>query len=110
MLFFDFCAAGFFSSDSSVVCYCNGRCPVVAQELKGDPPSSYSVPNGWCKFPLKKHLMTNNVDAVILEKWHVAFVEVSVGNVRKILDSGQLLAPGKWKREVLFIKVPKINW
>lgn len=38
--------------------------------------------------------MTNNVDAVTLEKWHVAFVGVSVGNVRKILDSGQLIAPG----------------
>lgn len=91
-----FISAGFFSSDSSVLCYCYACCPAIAQEVKGDPPASYSVPNGWCKFPLKKHLMTNNVDAVTLEKWHVAFVGVSVGNVRKILDSGQLIAPGNY--------------
>lgn len=66
----------------------------MSQEFKGDPPSSYSIPSGWCKFPLKKHLMTNNVDSLTLEKWHIAFVGVSVGNIRKILDSGQLLAPG----------------
>lgn len=40
--------------------------------------------------------MTNNIDTLILEKWHIAFVGVSVGNIRKILDRGQLLASGNF--------------
>ncbi|KAE8743975.1 bluestreak [Frankliniella occidentalis] len=80
---------GFFVREGKM-CYCVDCTPQkVGEEAflrKGDPPVKYSVPTGWCRFPLRRRCVGD-----IYENWHVAYHGTRVSNLRRILDRGELL-------------------
>jgi neuralized-like protein 4 len=79
----------FFAPAADVVCFCVGCCKVRGEEpykKRGDPPREFSTPQGWVRFPLK---VTSR------PSWHVAYHGTRLAFLRKILDHGQLLPPGK---------------
>lgn len=80
---------GFFVREGKM-CYCVDCTPQkVGEEAflrKGDPPVKYSVPIGWCRFPLRRRCVGDMYD-----NWHVAYHGTRVPNLRRILDRGELL-------------------
>lgn len=90
---FFFCTDGFFVREGKM-CYCVDCMPQkVGEEAflrKGDPPVKYSVPTGWCRFPLRRRCVGD-----IYDNWHVAYHATRVPNLRRILDRGELLMQGK---------------
>lgn len=44
-------------------------------KMKGEPPTEYSIPMGWAKFPLKKHPCSNDK----IDTWQVAFYGTKPG-------------------------------
>lgn len=80
---------GFFVREGKM-CYCVDCMPQkVGDEAflrKGDPPVKYSVPIGWCRFPLRRRCVGD-----IYDNWHVAYHATRVPNLRRILDRGELL-------------------
>ncbi|KAG1679566.1 Neuralized-like protein 4 [Nymphon striatum] len=83
---------GYFISDN-VCCFCE-ICHRVRNDpptfQHGDPSRCYSTPFGWCRFSLRTQSKNENTD-----KWHIAFHGTNSGTIRKILDNGTLLLPGK---------------
>lgn len=64
-------------------CFCeNCYRKNILYKLSGEPAKSYSVPIGWCRFPLKA---TTNIS-----RWHIAYYGTSLSLVRRILDEGDL--------------------
>ncbi|CAD5111986.1 DgyrCDS1240 [Dimorphilus gyrociliatus] len=64
-------------------CFCeNCYRKDVLYKLSGEPAKSYSLPVGWCRFPLKS---TTNA-----ARWHVAYYGTNLSLVRRILDEGDL--------------------
>lgn len=80
---------GFFIREGKT-CYCVDCTPQkVGEEAylrKGDPPVKYSVPIGWCRFPLRRRCVGD-----VHDSWHVAYHGSRVANLRRILDRGELL-------------------
>lgn len=79
---FSFFSDGFFSKEPGT-CFCDKCYQVGAVEetykMKGDPPTEYSLPTGWAKFPLKKHpSATEKIDT-----WQVAFYGTRPGDRRE---------------------------
>ncbi len=60
---------------------------------QGDPLQRYTRPFGWCKFAIKLHCRAETLN--VFDMWHMAYHGTVLGAVRKILDSGMLLLPGK---------------
>lgn len=84
---------GFFNCDYNV-CYCETCYKLRGDQAynhKGDPPVEYGVPFGWCRFALRQ---PPGVE-VPSDKWHVAFYGTKLGDIRRILDHGELLLPGE---------------
>lgn len=83
---------GFFVREGKM-CYCVDCTPQkVGEEAclrKGDPPVKYSVPIGWCRFPLRRRCVGD-----LHDNWHVAYHGTRVANLRRILDRGELIMQG----------------
>ena len=92
-------ADGFFIKEGKM-CYCLDCIPQKAGEeaflRKGDPPVKYSVPIGWCRFPLRRRCVGE-----IYDNWHVAYHATRVSNLRRILDRGELLMQGTYMLSIL---------
>jgi len=100
-VFFDTC---------QITCYCE-TCHKLRHEdviqLQGDPKQKYALPIGWAKFPLKlPHDRTGNGNED-QESWHVAYHGTNPGWVRRMLDTGKLLAHGEVGLERRRVQVPK---
>ncbi|KAK7792172.1 hypothetical protein R5R35_005131 [Gryllus longicercus] len=96
---------GFFNSDYNV-CYCETCYKLRGDEAythKGDPPVEYGVPFGWCRFSLRPPPGAE----VPSDKWHVAFYGTKLGDIRRILDHGELLLPGELGLERSIFKKDK---
>uniref|UniRef100_T1IVE5 NHR domain-containing protein n=1 Tax=Strigamia maritima TaxID=126957 RepID=T1IVE5_STRMM len=86
----------YFQSENNYTCYCEICHKIRGEELyhkKGDPPKDFALPFGWCKFALKSPHKADN--AALVDKWHVAFHGTKLGEIRKILDFGELLLPSE---------------
>ncbi|KAL0277171.1 UNVERIFIED_CONTAM: hypothetical protein PYX00_004538 [Menopon gallinae] len=93
----------FFSKEPGT-CYCDNCYQVCGAEetykMKGEPPTEYSIPMGWAKFPLKRHPCASDK----IDTWQVAFYGTKPGSIRRILDHGELVMPGMLGMERTTIK------
>ena len=89
----------FFAHDSKgSFCYCkkcNDQRDTETSFKQGEPLKPFTLPVGWCKFNLRlkspKGLLPN------YSTWHVAYHCPSWKQVRKILDSAELIIPSENK-------------
>ena len=85
----------FFFEAEQVTCYCE-TCwshRVRTEEMiqvSGQPKKKYALPIGWARFPLRKR---DSVEEG--ERWHTAYHGTHPGWVRRMLDTGKLLAQGE---------------
>ncbi|XP_067658409.1 neuralized-like protein 4 isoform X2 [Haliotis asinina] len=77
------------------MCYCETCHKMRGDDFyvrRGDPPSDYAIPFGWCRFVLRAPCKAHSLN--VFEKWHAAYHGTRVEVVRRILDYGDLLLPG----------------
>jgi neuralized-like protein 4 len=85
---------GYFNLEA-VCCYCD-----VCHKLRGDaacyrrgdPPRDYAVPIGWCRFALRFPSRPDVQHSAAFDKWHVAYHGTKPSTLRRLLDTGDLLA------------------
>ena len=88
---------GFFARDSKgTFCYCkicNEQRDTETSFKQGEPLKPFTLPVGWCKFNLRlkspKGLLPN------YSTWHVAYHCPNWKQLRKILDSAELIIPSE---------------
>lgn len=78
--------SGYFRKEAS--CYCNGCNSLLRNLGKSD------IPSGWILIPLRKRGGDSQVSNVT-DTWHVAYLTTHIGNIRRILDLGQVILPGE---------------
>ncbi|XP_070552622.1 neuralized-like protein 4 [Ptychodera flava] len=87
--------AEFFNSKYDM-CYCNSCHVTRADSLyytRGEPAMVYGLPIGWCRFGL--HIHKSRANALkVFQKWHVAYHGTTVGAIKNIIETGNLLLPG----------------
>ncbi|XP_077998138.1 neuralized-like protein 4 [Glandiceps talaboti] len=84
---------GYFDTDPRVnACYCETCHKIRGDEAyykRGQPAKDYAVPFGWCRLALRiaprSHLLN------VFKDWHTAYHGTKVGNIRRVLDKGELV-------------------
>lgn len=74
--------SGYFRKE--VMCFCCGCCSTLRL---GKP----DIPQGWTILPLRRRGETQLTDT-----WHVAYFTSHVGNIRRILDLGEVILPDEY--------------
>ncbi|CAH0389497.1 unnamed protein product [Bemisia tabaci] len=81
----------YFQSDTAAVCFCSD-CSPSYNSLKEEPPPG-TVPSNWCKLPLHKLTSPSTVEKLSCDKWHIAYASASLGQIRQVLEQGELFDP-----------------
>lgn len=76
----------YFEGDALNPCYCEECCLDVQTPLckSGDPPQTYSLPTGWCRFQLEA---ASGQGIIVSSKWNLAFLSLNPKDVIKIIES-----------------------
>lgn len=77
----------YFEVDALNPCYCEECCQDVETPLckSGDPPQTYSLPTGWCRFQLETVSgQENDNDST---NWNLAFLSLSPNDIIETLES-----------------------
>ncbi|KAK0040385.1 neuralized-like protein 4 [Biomphalaria pfeifferi] len=81
---------GYFDGQS--YCFCSTCHKARGDEThirRGDPPKDIVLPLGWCRYLLRAPNRTHSLN--VSEKWHLAYHGVAMSDVRRILDTFDLL-------------------
>ncbi|GFR92101.1 neuralized-like protein 4 [Elysia marginata] len=81
---------GYFEAQS--VCFCSACHKVRGEDIhlrRGDPPKEFVLPFGWCRYVLRAPNKAHSLN--VAEKWHLAYYGVNMADIRRILDSFDLL-------------------
>lgn len=74
--------------------------------MKGDPPTEYSIPMGWAKFPLKRHPSANDK----IDTWQVAFYGTRPGEFICTLNCNTNNSYNNFSKEInYFMYILRIN-
>ncbi|PFX30331.1 N-chimaerin [Stylophora pistillata] len=67
-------------------CYCEECCLDVETPLckSGNPPQTYSLPTGWCRFQLEA---ASGQESIVSSNWNLAFMSLNPKEVVKVLES-----------------------
>lgn len=76
----------YFEVDALNPCYCEECCVDVETPLckSGDPPQTYSLPTGWCRFQLEA---VSGQENDVSSNWNLAFLSLNPKEIMEILES-----------------------
>lgn len=76
----------YFEADALNPCYCEECCLDVETPLckSGNPPQTYSLPTGWCRFQLGA---ASGQENIVSSNWNLAFMSLNPKEVVKVLES-----------------------